>query len=360
MFDGANRRVRGLWLRNGTYYCNATVKDPSSGIKKKRRICLKGASNLPAAKEQMVLLKINLRENGTVTGSKGMTLKEYIPHYLKHAKKEPKTLQNEKSFLKQWESYLGSNTRVTEITATQIIAYRTHCEKKQPKPLSNRTINLHCRALKQLLLDAKRQGYLKSLPTEGITQLKEKRDEKPLFTLDQICSLGTEALSNHPKTGLQFANWLALACYSGGRLTETLKLKWSDVDWIQNQLVFRATNTKSAKTRRVDFNKNLNNHLLAMLASKKPDSEHLFPSCRTANPTSTFKKLLFQIREKLNLKQFSPHSTRHFYISHCVMSGIDYLTISRWVGHATSILIAKIYGHLNNEHLKRQAEKLTF
>ena len=43
------------------------------------------------------------------------------------------------------------------------------------------------------------------------------------------------------------------------------------------------------------------------------------------------------------------------------MAGIDFMTIAKWVGHADGgILIGKVYGHLSNEHAKRQAEKLVF
>ena len=45
----------------------------------------------------------------------------------------------------------------------------------------------------------------------------------------------------------------------------------------------------------------------------------------------------------------------------CVMSGIDFMTIARWVGHQDGgILIGKVYGHLSNEHAKRQAKKIDF
>jgi len=41
------------------------------------------------------------------------------------------------------------------------------------------------------------------------------------------------------------------------------------------------------------------------------------------------------------------------------MAGIDYMTIARWVGHKDGgVLIGKIYGHLNNAHMKKQAAKL--
>ena len=43
------------------------------------------------------------------------------------------------------------------------------------------------------------------------------------------------------------------------------------------------------------------------------------------------------------------------------MGGIDYMTIARWVGHKDGgILIGKVYGHLSNEHARRQAQRIKF
>ena len=43
------------------------------------------------------------------------------------------------------------------------------------------------------------------------------------------------------------------------------------------------------------------------------------------------------------------------------MSGIDFMTIARWVGHKDGgILIGKVYGHLSNEHAQLQAARMNF
>lgn len=358
VLDGANRRVRGLWIRNGTYAVQTTLLDASTGVKKVKRITLDDAKTLPEAKAQMAITLQTIAENGTIHGNKGQTFRDYREHYIKHAGKAEKTLYNEDHFLRQWENFLGEKTRITEITATNILAYRHQCFIRIP-PLANRTINLHVRALRQLLKLAQTEGYITELPTKGIKPLKEISEEKTLYSKAQLADIGAEALRNHPRTGEQVADWIALAMYSGGRVSELLKLRWSNVDWSQKQLVFPAQTAKSGEERRVDFNRNLENQLLAMKAKSDPESEYLFPSFRTDKQTTSFKKTLGAIRSALGFVDFTPHSTRHHFISECVMAGVDYLTIARWVGHKDGgVLIGKIYGHLNNAHLKLQASKL--
>jgi integrase len=52
----------------------------------------------------------------------------------------------------------------------------------------------------------------------------------------------------------------------------------------------------------------------------------------------------------------TPYTLRHFFISYCVMRGIPMLTIARWVGHTTTQMIERVYGHLTPAY---QAEQMT-
>jgi integrase len=58
-----------------------------------------------------------------------------------------------------------------------------------------------------------------------------------------------------------------------------------------------------------------------------------------------------------NLPKLTPYTLRHFFISYCVMSGIDFLTISRWVGHSSTHMIEQVYGHLTPKYRTEQMGK---
>jgi integrase len=100
-----------------------------------------------------------------------------------------------------------------------------------------------------------------------------------------------------------------------------------------------------------------------------PDSDWLFPSPQRGEKdihAQTFRESLKLVRQhaaktdpKLAGKAF--HDMRHHFISYCVMSGIDFMTIAEWVGHRDGgILIGKVYGHLADTHKKEQAQRLNF
>ena len=355
--DKANRRVRGLWLRNGSYYVQCTITHPTTGLKRVTKLRLEHADNLEQAKTEAAKVKDNASRGQGTFGALGPTFKSYREHYSAAMHKAAKTMANEDHFLRQWEKFLGGDYRITRITPQNILAYRSRLLNRKPKPLKKRTVNLHTRALKQLLLLARTEGHLAKLPMEGIKQLPEKHTERSLLKADEIIAMGTEALLNHERTGAQFSEYISFLMYSGARCTEALKLTWKDIDFDNDQVVFPGEIAKG-DTRRTDFNKNLKNLLLTM-KHNAGESQYLFPSFRTDAPVTSFKKIMVQIREKLGMEQFTFHLTRHFFISQCVMSGIDYLTIAKWVGHKDGgVLIGKIYGHLNAAHMKAQASKL--
>jgi integrase len=355
VFDRANRRVRGLWKRNGSYYVQTTLIDPKTGCKKTTKIRLPEASTTDEAKTEAVRLRDKIGEGQSFYGKAGPDFKTYREHYIKTALKKPKTMYNENYFLKAWESFLGPETKIGHITAQNVLAFRREMIENG---YSNRTVNLHVVTLRNILKMAKQEKHLAVLATDGIVQLKTLQKEKGLMTPEQISSIVTEALRNHARSGESFADFVCVAMYSGGRMREVLNLKWSDVDWANDQLVFRGEITKNGQTRRVDMNRQLKNQLLCM-AAKPKNSDYLFPSDRTDKPIVSFKSTLRKIRDKLDLPKFTNHSLRHYFISMCVMSGVDYLTIASWVGHKDGgILIGKVYGHLNSPHTAEMAAKV--
>jgi integrase len=326
-------------------------------LKRVTKLRLEHADNLEQAKTEAAKVKDNASKGQGTFGALGPTFKAYREHYKAAVHKAAKTMANEDHFLRQWEKFLGEDCRITRITPQNILAYRSGLLNRKLRPCTKRTVNLHTRALKQLLLLARTEGHLTKLPMEGIKQLPEKHGERPLLKADQIIAMGTEALLSHERTGAQFAEYLSFLMYSGARCTEALKLTWKQIDFTNEQVVFSGDISKG-ETRHTDFNRNLKNLLLTM-KQNAGESEYLFPSFRTDVPVTSFKKIMVQIREKLGMEDFTFHLTRHFFISHCVMSGIDFLTIAKWVGHKDGgVLIGKIYGHLNAAHLKAQASKL--
>ena len=241
-------------------------------------------------------------------------------------------------------------------------------------------MNLAVTCLRNVLDRARQEKLIKSLPTENRRPLKYKPRERPAFTdaqVEAVCTAGfrpafaggrvvANGESGTPlKNAQQFGDFVRLLACCGSRMSETLRLKWSDVHWQLAQLHVGTDGlSKNGKARVVDFNPRLKTHLEDMLQRRAPDSEWLFPSPQRGERderAKSFRESLLLARAAAGLPAFGFHDCRHFFISMCVMSGIDYMTIARWVGHRDGgVLIGKVYGHLNDEHARKQAQRIEF
>jgi integrase len=363
--DGRKQPIRGLWVRNGRFYARLTVEDPNTGTKSVRRVPLEDAKTIPDAVMELKKLQTKREDNALPVLKQTPKFSDYVETYFAHFAalkdaKRPRTLETERGHLNRWKDHL-KETRLDRITKPMIAEFRA---TRKNEGVSNRTVNLAVTCLRNVLNKAIDDGWLQRLPTENLRQLKWEAKKKKLYSAAEIDSLCQAALEVS-KNGVVFGDLLRFLCYCGTRISETLRLKWSDVDWQQNQITIGSDGlSKNHKSRPVDFNPKLETLLKEMLTRRAPDSEYLFPSPQRGKkdkPAKTFRETLKLARDKVGFKDFGFHHCRHFFISYCVMCGIDYMTTARWVAHADGgILIGKVYGHLMNDHAKRQAQKLSF
>jgi integrase len=365
VLDGRKSPIRGLWERNGRFYARLSVED-DAGVARTRWVPLEGAETVPQAQEAQKALHVD-RERGTLPMLKqtpklaDFALKRYFPHFevVKDAKM-PATLAKERGALKGWIDHCGG-VRLDKLKKVHVTGF---IAKRQADGISGRTVNLDVIALRNVLNMAIDNGWLKVLPTENLRPLKWTARTRGLVTEAQINAL-CKAGMKVSKNGKQFTDYIKLMAYCGSRRDETLRLRWPDVDWNQRQLTIGADGlAKNHESRKVDFNAKLESHLKAMHKRRDPESKWLFPSPQRGDKDAsakTFMESLRLARTEAKMPSLGFHDCRHFFISYCVMSGVDYMTIARWVGHKDGgVLIGKVYGHLASEHTQRQAEKLNF
>ncbi len=371
MFDQRKRRIRGLWERNGAYYAQLTVMDEAAGKKMVRRTRLEDAEGHPVATvaeavKVMNKLKVRQAEHGlSLIPKRTPTFAEYSKEYLAHTEalqnKTKNTIHRERSCVNNLNGVIGG-LRLRQINKAVVMRYMA---ARKQEEMSSRSINLEIVTLRNVLRHAIAEGLLPDLQIEGVVWLHQESKKRRLVSHEEIERICAAAETHVPITGRMLSDFVRLMAYSGGRWAETLRLRWSDVDLERGQLTIGSDNqTKNRKSRVVDFNEKLKAHLTDMASRRQPDSEFIFPSPRRGEsdvPTVTLNKALNTAREKSGVTDFTCHLCRHFFISYCVMSGIDYMTIARWVGHQDGgVLIGKVYGHLANEHTKAMAERVNF
>lgn len=399
VFDSRKRRVRGVWERNGRFYANFTVSD-DLGQKSSRWVPLAGL-NLDEARKDYNRLQIERDDDRLRPLGLTPKLADYISDsYLKTlatSGKRASSIAKETTYLRCWAEKLGQ-LRLNKIRPHHLSRFLTDLGADG---YAARSVNLYLIAIRGVLKAALTDGHIKPpLPFEGLSWQRVDQKARSLFTpeeVDRICAVSLGASKN----GRQFADYLRFLQYSGARRNEALRVRWTDVDFDRGQVTIGAEgNAKNRAFRVVDFNPRLEAHLKEMRTRRQPDSQWLFPSPQRGDrdiPAQTFMESLRLVRnasgavcqdcqglvandvvvrcphcgsERVQqqdrllapkLQRFAFHDLRHHFISYAIMSGVDFMTVAKWVGHQDGgVLIGKVYGHLADSHRKAQAARLTF
>ena len=381
VLDGRKQPIRGLWVRNGRFYAQLKIENPITGLKKTRRVPLndKDGNRVQTAAQavgELKRLQTQRADNQLPILERTPKFNDYVARYIAFVSsgqgtKKPGTIQKEKAILARWADYLGQ-LRIDQIKRVHVNRF---IEARLKEDVSPRTVNLDVIALRVMLKGALEDGLIQRLPTEGLRPLKTITRKRPLFTaedLEKLCAaaMGTRRDKNGAGVPVtenagQFTDYIKFLAYCGARRNEALAMRWQDVDFKQAQLTIGAEgDTKNRSARVVDFNPKLKAHLLDMKKRSAPDSQWLFPSPQRGErdiPAKTFRESLRLARTQAKMPDFNFHDCRHHFISMCVMSGVDFMTIAAWVGHRDGgVLIGKVYGHLANEHRKAIDERVNF
>ena len=137
---------------------------------------------------------------------------------------------------------------------------------------------------------------------------------------------------------------------AGLRLSECANLKIDDIDSARMQLIIQSG--KGDKQRLVPLSPRLLKSLREYWLEYRP-SEYLFPGKTPDIPyaaTSIQKAIKASAKKAGIRKPVTPHVMRHSFATCLLESGVDILTISRLLGHA-SFVTTMIYLHCRREHL---------
>ncbi len=381
--DGRKQPIRGLWERNGRFYAQLTIEDAASGQKKTKRVPLADKDGKPVqsgavAREAFERLKVLRTDQALPVLKRTPKFSEFVERYLAHIRagvsekmKRDTTIAKEAASLKRWRELIG-DLRLDQVKRAHVNAFMA---KRKAANMSNRTVNLDVIIFRNVMKHAVDEGHIVILPTLNLRPLKVAQKKRSLFTpadLEKLCAAAGGTRENSKgasvpvtKNAQEFVDYLRLLAFSGARRNEALRLRWRDVDFEREQLTVGAEgDAKNSQARVVDFNASLKTHLEAMHTRRAPDSQWLFPSPQRGDKdihAQTFRESLELARKAAGIGAVGFHDLRHLFISFCVMSGIDYMTIAKWVGHKDGgVLIGKVYGHLADTHAKAQAKRLSF
>ena len=305
---------------------------------------------------------------------KESTLQDFLPLYIQHRRvtRAAGTAYREDRFGRQIAKLFGGRL-LSSISPADIHAY---IARRKGDELANRSVNLELNMLRCIFRFALECQYVRENPVKEIKSLREPRHDHWIPTPEELARFAQEASTT--SSGKVLTAWIWFMAYTGARPREALFVEWCDVDFERQQIVIKPKDgnpLKNGKARYVELHEELKVLLLAWREewmrtfedrarrhpgeTTPPHDWVFYNPCDQLKRADSFSKGFKKARTSSMLPKMTPYTLRHFFVSYCVMNGIDFLTISRWVGHGSTHMIEQVYGHLTPEYRAKQMGKFS-
>jgi integrase len=278
--------------------------------------------------------------------------KEFLELYSKQNKRSWASDETSLDHLKEF--FKGKY--LSEITAEQVERYkakrradpvRPEAEEKpgvDPKLVSPSTVNRELACLKTCLNHAVEWEKLDRNPAAKVKKFREPNAKERILTPVEAKRLLGEASEDLRPV-------LIIALNTGMRKNEILSLRWKDVDFVKGFI--HIADSKSGRSRDIPMNSLVFETLYEMSRAREFVFENPETKAQVLDVKTAFKGACR--RAEINGVRF--HDLRHTAASRMVEAGIDLVTVSKILGHA-SIQMTMRYAHPTPENMRFAVQKL--
>lgn len=164
------------------------------------------------------------------------------------------------------------------------------------------------------------------------------------------------ALNEHRNQ--QSANAIRLLLTTGARRGELLSARWSEVDLSLGVWHKPAQATKQRREHHIPLNPAAIMVLQSMQASRRGDSDLLFPGLDRKQPLGDVKKSWKTILHKAGIENFRLHDLRHNFASVLISNGATLHQVAALLGHS-ELRTTQRYAHLAPAVLREAAGRFS-
>ena len=309
-------------------------------------------------------------------------LKKHKKQYMKKLESDRKSSLTIKSYgyhLDKMIEYIGNNYSGELDVKSVILDYVDNLSKEYEIT----TINAIRSAIRGFISFMKGRDYIKEDFGRDIELLKEDTTPKVILEPKEIERIFNVLISEFKKAegyNVFFKSRnLALftfLLYTGVRRSEAVKVKWNDIDFINNEINVIG---KGNKTRVIPLLPDLKQQLYSYRdileqmdgAGYNVKSEYLFRSEKRNKKTKekdmpmtgkNVEIIIKDISHKAGIKKnITPHIIRHTFASYGIKNKMNLPSLSEILGHSNLSTTLNIYAHeISMEEKKREMKKVRF
>jgi integrase len=331
----------------------------------RHRETLKFGTTLKQAKDQLWEIEQKIDRGTYIPEKKVPKFSEVADEWLEH--KKPNLRES------TWSVYEGhtrnhftefGEVKVNRVTTARVEKYITN---RQKQGMNISTIRKVLVSLNQIMAYAVRHQYIDHNPVRDAERPRgQGRIEGPkirILTHDEIRPF-LEATK-----GWKYKTLFMLAIMSGARQGELFGLKWSDVDWVNNQIHIQRTfnnqawyDTKTATSnRKIDLGPSMMAELKRWRLACPPNKLNLMFPNRAEGPlnhNNVVNRHFNPALKKAKLGHVRFHDMRHTYASLLIEQGENIKYIQSQLGHSSPTVTLNVYAHLMKPVNQKAALKL--
>ena len=250
-------------------------------------------------------------------------------------------------------------------------------------PLSAKTVREHHRVIHMVLHQAEREMLIPYNPASKATPPKTIKPNPDYFQPNEIADI-LQAAENEP---LKWKTMLHLLLVTGGRRGEVLGLTWDNINFTFSTLTIEKTlNYESDTGYYIDRPKTQTSSRFLKLPPQTMEllqqyrDEYYQPLKAVSGDTWDNRDFLFVqdsgkrigspmhpdsvtqycgiFADKYDLPHIHPHAFRHTAASVLYFAGMDIVSISNHLGHASPSTTQNIYSHMIQESKSRAADAM--
>jgi len=329
------RRDRNLKSIGGKWYLDFTFKG--------RRIRKFGGYTKEQA--QVALAKERIDRRDIALGLKAPEVEDvafdaFADEFLElYSKPNKRSWDRDKRSLDELKAFFAGET-IRGVSAEKIERFKV----ARKAEVSGASVNRELACLKTMLAKAVEWGKLETNPAAKVKKFREGPGRERYLTPEEARRL-VDAASPAIRPVL------VVALNTGMRRGEILGLKWSNVDLVKGFIFIE--DSKSGKPRRIPTN----GTVAAVLGALPRLSEYVFYNPETKTHLRGIAGAFTKAREDAELKGVRLHDLRHTAASWMVAAGVDLVTVSKILGHA-SIQMTMRYAHPTPENMRLAVERL--
>lgn len=278
-------------------------------------------------------------------------IKELIVPWLSWYQHEvsPGTMRDVRSSVNRHFVPYWGNLRPNQLTVASFNQFKTDLLAQGLTPT---TINKNLNYFSSLLRWAVDHKHCQPLPFKIPKFAKKRTTAKPVFPLTKE-QLDAVYAAIEPKYRLLFL----LMADLGLRKEEAMLVRTADVDHRNRTIVVQG---KGSKVRHVPYMSGRIERLIGeQLERIGNDQEYLVVNQVTGKPYTTIRKALLRAGERAEVgREVNHHLLRHTMATMAAEAGINPHALQRILGHSSITTTNKIYTHVGQDFVGREAAKM--